>query len=85
MKKLLSIDRCYGHCYFLGTYDYRRHHCNHPNTSRKTTISRKTIRTNIYKEIPDWCPLEDDPHNPHTAPVCLSGAQGEDIEGGDAL
>ena len=50
MGKLMEIFSCYG-CSHKGTLDCRSHFC--------TLMERRPIKTNIFKEIPEWCPLED--------------------------
>jgi len=50
MGKLIEIDNCY-RCAYRGTLDCRSHFC------RKS--GRREITTNIFTEIPDWCPLPD--------------------------
>ena len=59
----MEIYCCYG-CYHKGTLDLRNHFC------RK--MDNKKIKVNIFKEIPEWCPLPDASQQQDSAdPLCL--------------
>ena len=52
MDKLMVIHNCY-ECRHTSTVDCREHGC--------FLMGKRKIKTNIFIEIPDWCPLPDAP------------------------
>jgi anaerobic ribonucleoside-triphosphate reductase len=51
MKKFVRKINCCYYCDYRMTTNCRDNFC--------IACNRKNIEVNIFKEIPDWCPLED--------------------------
>ena len=52
MQKMMPIFKCHG-CNNYSTIDCRSHFC--------VAANHREIETNIFTEIPEWCPLDDVP------------------------